>query len=212
MNRIFRSICAGVLSAAMLLSLTGCRKQAAESKPPEPTPAAVSEEPERTESVTISAEVSKKTGADIAATARKLGLENVIQNEDGSCTIYLTEEERNTFLTSLRESIDTKLTPVPAEFQWPFLEGAEISEDCRSVTLRTTAARYNALRDNTSAQVFYLPCLLYIAFSGEDADSFVQHFTVVDTADGTVLCEFDYPAPEPTPSPEVSESSGETAQ
>lgn len=212
MNKLFQSLCAGLLSAALFLSLSACGQNTAAGEAETASPESASEAAaDRTETVTISAEVLKKTDVDITAAARKLGLEITAVNDDGSCTVSMTDDERDTLLDALRESLDTQLAALPEEGTWPFLDGVTVSDDCRQVTLETEAGRYNAVRDNAAAQSVYLPSLLYAAFSGADTESFVQHFTVIDAGDGTVLCEFDYPAEEPEApeEPDASETGPE---
>ena len=138
---------------------------------------------------------------DPAATARGLGLTNVTDNDDGSCTIQMTAEEQETASAVLRENLDEQLLALPESGTWPFLDAVELSNDCTKATLHSAAARYSPARDNTVAQAVYIPALLCAAFSGEDPEAFAVHFTVLDSDGKTVLGEFDYPEPEPAASP-----------
>lgn len=189
-----------LLSAALLLSPAGCRADdAAES---EPTASASPEDAvSRPISVTFSEALLHETGLDPAATARGLGLTNVTDNDDGSCTIQMTAEEQETASAALRESLDEQLLALPESGTWPFLDAVELSNDCTKATLHSAAARYSPARDNTVAQAVYIPALLCAAFSGEDPEAFAIHFTVLDSDGKTVLGEFDYPEPEAAASP-----------
>lgn len=81
------------LSAALLLAPAGCRADEAQSES-----AAVSAAPEnavsRPISITFSEKLLRQTGLDPAATARKFGLTNVTDGDDGACTILMTAEEQ----------------------------------------------------------------------------------------------------------------------
>ena len=151
-----------LLSAALLLSPAGCRADdAAES---EPTASASPEDAvSRPISVTFSEALLHETGLDPAATARGLGLTNVTDNDDGSCTIQMTAEEQETASAALRESLDEQLLALPESGTWPFLDAVELSEDCTKATLHSAAARYSPARDNTVAQAVYIPALLCAA-------------------------------------------------
>ncbi len=190
MTRFARKTGALLLSVLLLLPTAGCRT--AES--PESS-AMASAAPEdvvsRPISVTFSRAVLRQTGLDPAATARKLGLSNVSDNSDGSCTVLMTAEEQAAACAALRESLDAQLAALPESGSWPFLDAVELNDACTDVTLHSDAERYSAERDRTIAQAIYIPALLYTVFNGGNAD-FTLHFTVLDGR--TVLDTFDYPA------------------
>ena len=129
-----------LLSAALLLSPAGCHADdAAES---EPTASASPEDAvSRPISVTFSEALLHETGLDPAATARGLGLSNVTDNDDGSCTIQMTAEEQETASAALRESLDEQLLALPESGTWPFLDAVELSDDCTKATLHTSPAQ-----------------------------------------------------------------------
>lgn len=101
-----------LLSAALLLAPAGCRADEAQSES-----AAVSAAPEnavsRPISITFSEKLLRQTGLDPAATARKFGLTNVTDGDDGACTILMTAEEQAAVCAALRESLDEQLLALP---------------------------------------------------------------------------------------------------
>lgn len=200
------------LSAALLLALPACGEaQKAESSPEPSAEASIEAAANRGYIVTIPESVLKRTGVDIPAVARKLELGTVTMEDDGSCTVQMTEEERDTVLAALRKSLDEQLAALPESGTWPFLDGVSLDKSCKTVTLQSEAARYSPIRDNAVAQSVYIPALLYTAFSGGDTESFSLHFTVLDSDGKTTLGEFDYPEPEAEPEPsENGEPSDET--
>lgn len=199
-----------LLSAALLLAPAGCRADEAQSES-----AAVSAAPEnavsRPISITFSEKLLRQTGLDPAATARKFGLTNVTDGDDGACTILMTAEEQAAVCAALRESLDEQLLALPESGTWPFLDGAALSADGTAVTLHSDAARYSPARDNAVAQAVYIPALLCAVFAGDDADTFALHFTVLDSDGRTVLGEFDYPEQQASPSPDAAESAAPEA-
>ncbi|MGN0478915.1 MAG: hypothetical protein ACI4GO_05745 [Hominenteromicrobium sp.] len=188
-----------LLSAALLISLTACRKAETES-PAEPSATAAAS-PEAAANrgyvVTIPESVLKLTGADIPALARKLELDSVSMNDDGSCTVQMTEEERDTVCAALRESLDSQLAALPENGNWPFLDSVTLDAACRTAALQSERSRYNPIRDNAAAQAIYIPALLYTTFAGGDPETYTLHFIVLDRDGKTVLDEFDYPRAEP---------------
>ena len=143
--------------------------------------------------------------------ARKFGLTNVTDGDDGACTILMTAEEQAAVCAALRESLDEQLLALPESGTWPFLDGAALSADGTAVTLHSDAARYSPARDNAVAQAVYIPALLCAVFAGDDADTFALHFTVLDSDGRTVLGEFDYPEQQASPSPDAAESAAPEA-
>lgn len=194
-----------LLSAALLLGFAACTAQeTGSSAMPSSSPASSPEAAaNRGYVVTIPESVLKSTGADIPAIARKLELTTVTMNDDGSCTVQMTETERDTVCAALRESLDEQLAVLPESGTWPFLDGVALDADCKNATLQSEQARYSPVRDNAVAQAVYLPALLYTAFTGVDPETYSLHFTVLDSDGKTVLGEFDYPKPEPSASPEA---------
>ena len=141
----------------------------------------------------ISKDTLRRTGLDITAAAHRLGLTNVTTNDDGSCTVEMTKDERDAVCAALKESLHEQIIALPEDGTWPFIKSVTLSEDGRSAEILSTKDLYKPERDNAAAQAVYIPALLYAAFTGEDAESFTVHFTVKDETTGDVLGEFDYP-------------------
>lgn len=139
----------------------------------------------------------RRTGLDITAAAHRLGLTNVTTNDDGSCTVEMTKDERDAVCAALKESLHEQIIALPEDGTWPFIKSVTLSEDGRSAEILSTKGLYKPERDNAAAQAVYIPALLYAAFTGEDTESFTVLFTVKDEITGDVLGEFDYPAAEP---------------
>ena len=154
----------------------------------------------------ISKDTLRRTGLDITAAAHRLGLTNVTTNDDGSCTVEMTKDERDAVCAALKESLHEQIIALPEDGTWPFIKSVTLSEDGRSAEILSTKDLYKPERDNAAAQAVYIPALLYAAFTGEDAESFTVHFTVKDETTDDVLGAFDYPAVEPTAS--ESDASG----
>lgn len=192
-----------LLSAALILSSAACGGQ---TEAVSEAPSAVSSEPQRDYTVQISKDTLRRTGLDITAAAHRLGLTNVTTNDDGSCTVEMTKDERDAVCAALKESLNEQIAALPEDGTWPFIKSVTLSEDGRSAVIISSAESYKPERDNAAAQAVYIPALLYAAFTGEDTESFAVHFTVKDETTGDVLGEFDYPAAEPTAS--ESDASG----
>lgn len=186
-----------LLSAALVLPFAACGGQA---ETVSETPSAVSSEPQRNYTVQISKDTLRRTGLDITAAAHRLELTNVTTNDDGSCTVAMTKDERDAVCAALKESLQEQIAALPEDGTWPFIKSVTLSEDGRSAEILSVKDQYKPERDNAAAQTVYIPALLYAAFTGEDAESFTVHFTVKDESTGDVLGEFDYPAAEPTAS------------
>lgn len=154
----------------------------------------------------ISKDTLRRTGLDITAAAHRLGLTNVTTNDDGSCTVEMTKDERDAVCAALKESLHEQIIALPEDGTWPFIKSVTLSEDGRSAEILSTKDLYKPERDNAAAQAVYIPALLYAAFTGENAESFTVHFTVKDETTGDVLGAFDYPVAEPTAS--ESDASG----
>jgi len=195
MKRTVQRLFALFLLACWLL--TGCAAQPHAALPEAtPTPQPV----ERADKITVSEVIIDRLDLDMAAAARRFQLSTVTENMDGSCTIHLTPQEKDALQTAMQAALTDALAALTADSTWPFLIKAEMDmKDC-SVKLLTEADRYSAERDRTIAQAIYLPTLLYLAFTGGDAEHFSQSFTVVDVHTKTTLDTFVYPA-EPAPAP-----------
>ena len=189
MRNAKRLLAALLLAAALIFSSASCGGQ---TETASEAPAAASSEPQRDYTVQISKDTLRRTGLDITAAAHRLGLTNVTTNDDGSCTVEMTKDERDAVCAALKESLHEQIIALP--------------EDGRSAEILSTKDLYKPERDNAAAQAVYIPALLYAAFTGEDAESFTVHFTVKDETTGDVLGAFDYPAAEPTAS--ESDASG----
>ena len=87
MRNAKRLLAALLLAAALILSSASCGGQ---TETASETPAAASSEPQRDYTVQISKDTLRRTGLDITAAAHRLGLTNVTTNDDGSCTVELT--------------------------------------------------------------------------------------------------------------------------
>lgn len=198
-----------LLSAALLLSFPGCHTDTPDNISSAEASASPEISVDRTISVTIPEAVLRLTDADMPAMARRLGLDNVTDNDDGSCTVCMTAEEQETILSTLRESLDSQLAALPESGTWPFIDSIELNSTCTEVTIHSEKDRYSPVRDNTMAQTVYIPALLYTAFSGGDTEAFSLHFTVLDADGKTALGEFDYPAPEPEVSADEEPSGNE---
>ena len=96
--------------------------------------------------------------------------------------------------------LDSAFDTLPESGLWPFLDKIAVSEDLKTVYLYTTEDRYTAQRDSTIAPAVYLPCLLYKAFSGENADRFKQEF-IIRNEQRIEIDSFRYPLPKATPAP-----------
>ena len=191
MRNAKRLLAALLLAAALILSSASCGGQ---TETASEAPAAASSEPQRDYTVQISKDTLRRTGLDITA------------NDDGSCTVEMTKDERDAVCAALKESLHEQIIALPEDGTWPFIKSVTLSEDGRSAEILSTKDLYKPERDNAAAQAVYIPALLYAAFTGEDAESFTVHFTVKDETTGDVLGEFDYPAAEPTAS--ESDASG----
>lgn len=190
MSRLIKKTAALLLCALLLVPAAGCRND--ETPAPSATASAAPKNVvSRPIVVTFSRSVRRSTGIDPAATARKLGLETVTDNSDGSCTVLMTDEEQAAACAALRKSLDEQIAALPESGLWPFLDAVELNDACTDVTLHTSAARYSAERDRTIAQAIYIPTLLYTVFNGGDDVTFTLHFTVLDGK--TELDTFDYP-------------------
>ena len=98
--------------ALLMLLCTGCTGKESAAETPAPTAAVEASSPERTEQVTISSGVLEQLDMDMAATARKLGLNNITENEDGSCTVYMTEEEKAVILEQLERTLKKEIDKI----------------------------------------------------------------------------------------------------
>ena len=192
-----------LLAAALVLSSASCGGQ---TETASEAPATASSEPQRDYTVQISKDTLRRTGLDITAAAHRLGLTNVTTNDDGSCTVEMTKDERDAVCAALKESLFEQIAALPEDGTWPFIKSVTLSEDGRNAEILSTKDLYKPERDNAAAQAVYIPALLYAAFTGEDAENFTVHFTVKDETTGDVLGDFDYPAAEPTAS--ESDASG----
>lgn len=76
-------------------------------------PAAASSEPQRDYTVQISKDTLRRTGLDITAAAHRLGLTNVTTNDDGSCTVEMTKDERDAVCAALKESLHEQIIALP---------------------------------------------------------------------------------------------------
>ena len=180
------------------LLLTGCATQPGTALPEStPTPQPV----ERSEKITVYEETIDLLHLDMESAARRFQLSTVTENIDGSCTIHLTPEEKNALQTSMQASLTDALAALTQDGTWPFLIKAEMDMTDCSVKLLTEADRYIPERDRTIAQAIYLPTVLYLAFTGGDAETFVQHFAVVDVHTKTTIDTFVYPEAEASPQP-----------
>ena len=203
MRNAKRLLAALLLAAALILSSASCGGQ---TETASEALAAASSEPQRDYTVQISKDTLRRTGLDITAAAHRLGLTNVTTNDDGSCTVEMTKDERDAVCAALKESLHEQIIALPEDGTWPFIKSVTLSEDGRSAEILSTKDLYKPERDNAAAQAVYIPALLYAAFTGEDAERFTVHFTVKDETTGDVLGAFDYPAAEPTAS--ESDASG----
>lgn len=185
--RKFAALC---LAALLLVSvLAACRKAAEAPAEAAPSPVPV----ERTESITVPRDVIDLCDLDMHAAARRLNLPDTAENTDGSYTVRLTPGEKAALQASARKNLEDALSALPESGTWPFLLRAELSEDCRTVTLYTRDELYAPLRDRTAAQAVYLPSLLCLALCGEETEAFSQTFTVVDERTKKNLDSFIYP-------------------
>ena len=207
MRNAKRLLAALLLAAALVLSSASCGGQ---TETISETPSAVSSEPQRDCTVQISKDTLRCTGLDITAAAHRLGLTNVTTNDDGSCTVEMTKDERDAVCAALKKSLHEQIAALPEDGTWPFIKSVTLSEDGRSAEILSTKDLYKPERDNAAAQAVYIPALLYAAFTGEDAESFTVHFTVKDETTGDVLGEFDYPVAEPTASESDASSTENT--
>ena len=194
MNRLTKYM--ALLLVLPVLLCAGCAGKKAEAEHTAPVSAVETSQSQRTEEVTISAEVLDLLDLDMALTARKLGLDTVTENEDGSCTVYMTEEEKAIILEQLERTLKREIDALPQSGLWPFLDKIAVSEDLKTVVLYTTEDRYTPERDSTIAPAVYLPCLLYKAFSGENTDRFKQEF-IIRNEDRVEIDSFRYPSPAP---------------
>ena len=106
-----KRICAAVLlAAALAIPCAACGQSAETGSAAESVSAS---EPARTYTVDISKDTLRRTGVDISAAAHKLGLTNVTTHDDGSCTIAMTKDERDTICASLKESLNEQLSALP---------------------------------------------------------------------------------------------------
>ena len=195
------------LFLALCFLLSACAAQPAVSEMPEASPTA--EPVERTESIVISKDTLERLELNISTMSRKLQLYNTAENPDGSCTVYMTQEEHDAIVSALRAALEEEMKALVKEEIWPFLKRIEISEDGRSAHLYTKAGEYDPIRDRTCADAVYLPALLYNVFTQpETADDFTMQFTVKDETD-RMLDYFRYPkkeaAPSETPDTETEE-------
>ena len=185
----------------VLFTLSACGSVGAQKAEatPSPTPVPI----ERTESITLPESVLDRLQLNVTALSRRLSLYNVTENPDGSCTVHMSQEEKDAILPALRSALDSEMETLAASGTWPFLAKVEISEDADKATLHTTAEQYDPVRDRTCAESVYLPALLYAAFTTENAEAFTMKFTVLDEK-GKKLDTFTYPAPAATAEPSAS--------
>ena len=181
MRNAKRLLAALLLAAALIFSSASCGGQ---TETASEAPAAASSEPQRDYTVQISKDTLRRTGLDITAAAHRLGLTNVTTNDDGSCTVEMTKDERDAVCAALKESLHEQIIALPEDGTWPFIKSVTLSEDGRSAEILSTKDLYKPERDNAAAQAVYIPALLYAAFTGEDAESFTVHFTVKDETTG----------------------------
>ena len=202
MRNAKRLLAALLLAAALVLFSASCGGQ---TETASEAPAAASSEPQRDYTVQISKDTLRRTGLDITAAAHRLGLTNVTTNDDGSCTVEMTKDERDAVCAALKESLHEQIMLCRRTARAVY-KNVTLSEDGRSAEILSTKDLYKPERDNAAAQAVYIPALLYAAFTGEDAESFTVHFTVKDETTGDVLGAFDYPVAELTAS--ESDASG----
>lgn len=63
----------------------------------------------------ISKDTLRRTGLDITAAAHRLGLTNVTTNDDGSCTVEMTKDERDAVCAALKESLHEQIIALPED-------------------------------------------------------------------------------------------------
>ena len=168
MRNAKRLLAALLLAATLIFSSASCGGQ---TETASEAPAAASSEPQRDYTVQISKDTLRRTGLDITAAAHRLGLTNVTTNDDGSCTVEMTKDERDAVCAALKESLHEQIIALPEDGTWPFIKSVTLSEDGRSAEILSTKDLYKPERDNAAAQAVYIPALLYAAFTGEDANS-----------------------------------------
>ena len=125
----------------------------------------------------ISKDTLRRTGLDITAAAHRLGLTNVTTNDDGSCTVEMTKDERDAVCAALKESLHELISALRRTARGR-LKKRHAFRRRRSAEILSTKDRYKPERDNAAAQAVYIPALLYAAFTGEDTENFTVHFTV----------------------------------
>ena len=103
MRNAKRLLAALLLAAALILSSASCGGQ---TETASEAPAAASSEPQRDYTVQISKDTLRRTGLDITAAAHRLGLTNVTTNDDGSCTVEMTKDERDAVCAALKTAGD----------------------------------------------------------------------------------------------------------
>ena len=131
----------------VLLTLSACGSVGAQKAEatPSPTPIPI----ERTESITLPESLLDRLQLNVTALSRRLSLYNVTENPDGSCTVHMSQEEKEIILPALRSALDSEMETLAASGTWPFLAKVEISEDADKATLHTTAEQYDPVRDRT---------------------------------------------------------------
>lgn len=142
MRNAKRLLAALLLAAALILSSASCGGQ---TETASEAPAAASSEPQRDYTVQISKDTLRRTGLDITAAAHRLGLTNVTTNDDGSCTVEMTKDERDAVCAALKESLHEQIIALPEDGTWPFIKSVTLSEDGRSVYGRGHRELYGAL-------------------------------------------------------------------
>ena len=143
MRNAKRLLAALLLAAALIFSSASCGGQ---TETASEAPAAASSEPQRDYTVQISKDTLRRTGLDITAAAHRLGLTNVTTNDDGSCTIEMTKDERDAVCTALKESLHEQIIALPEDGTWPFIKSVTLSEDGRSAEILSTKDLYKPER------------------------------------------------------------------
>ncbi len=147
MRNAKRLLAALLLAAALILSSASCGGQ---TETASEAPAAASSEPQRDYTVQISKDTLCRTGLDITAAAHRLGLTNVTTNDDGSCTVEMTKDERDAVCAALKESLHEQIIALPEDGTWPFIKSVTLSEDGRSAEILSTKDLYKPERDTES--------------------------------------------------------------
>ena len=77
----------------------------------------------------ISKDTLRRTGLDITAAAHRLGLTNVTTNDDGSCTVEMTKDERDAVCAALKESLHEQIIKLRRGRHAAAYKSVTLSED-----------------------------------------------------------------------------------